>query len=161
MHYEARFIPTPDDIVTGYRMRHRLGDDLLKLCMFAAALVAVVFGVAAYLMAFPVVGILGALLVPVAFIPAAMVWNVRRVARKWPQEEMRFLISDAGVEVHSSVAQTKYTWSVFTKASLDDRGLLLFVHPEVYSFIPARAFTSGYFPRHELKALLSAKLRDA
>lgn len=161
MRYEAKFTPTPDDIVTGYRMRNRQSDDLWKLCAFAAILIAAVFGIAAYLMEFLVIGITGAVLVPVAFIPVALEWNVRRMARKWPLDELRFCFSEDGVEFSSSVVQSKHAWSIFIKASLDERGLLLFTDPMNYSFIPARAFTSGYFPRQELKTLLSAKLKNA
>jgi hypothetical protein len=163
MRYEAKFTPTPDDIVTGYRMRNGQSDDPWKLCAFAAVLIATVFGTAAYLMEFLAIGIVGVVLVPVAFIPAGMEWNIRRMARKWSQEELRFCFSESGVEFSSSTVQSTHAWSLFTKALLDDRGLLLFTDSVSYSFIPARAFTSGsgYFPRQELKSLLSAKLKKA
>lgn len=46
------------------------------------------------------------------------------------------------------------------KASLDERGLFFYTGPMNYSFVPARAFVSGYFPRAELRALLLAKLKN-
>lgn len=160
MCYEAKFTPTADDIVTAYRMKNRQSDDVFKLCVFSAALIALVFGVAAYLMEFLAIGIVGAALIPIAFLPAAVEWNIRRIARKWPEDELRFRFSEEGVEFWCCKMQSKQAWSIFIRASLDDRGLLLFTDPLSYTFIPARAFTSGCFPRQELKAFLSAKLKN-
>ncbi len=159
MRYEAKFTPTPDDMVTGHRMRNGQSDDVWKLSVITAVLILAVFGIAAYLLEFLAIGIMGVVLVPIAFIAIGMEWNVRRMARKWSQEELNFSLSESGVEFRSSAVQAKHVWSLFTRASLDDRGLLL-VWDSGYWFIPARAFASGYFPRQELKTLLLANLKN-
>lgn len=160
MRYEARFTPTVEDDVTAHRMRNRQSD-VFTLCVIAAALFVVIFGVAAYVLDFPELGIMGVILAPGAFMPVGLEWLIRRRSGKIPQEELRFCFSEDGVEFASSVAQSKHAWNNFTEACLDERGLLLFTSEFHYSFIPARAFTVGYFPRQELKSLLAHQLKNS
>jgi hypothetical protein len=47
MRYEAKFTPTVEDVLVGYRMINRQPNDFLKLCAIGGATAFVVFGVAA------------------------------------------------------------------------------------------------------------------
>jgi hypothetical protein len=47
------------------------------------------------------------------------------------------------------------------KASLDDRGVLVFTGEGAWCFIPSRAFSGGHYPREAPKSFLSGKLRNA
>lgn len=159
MRYAAKFTATPEDIVTGYRMRHRHSDDTWKLCLFGAALLLVIFGVAAYLMDDSLIFFVGACTAPAPLFPLLMEWDVRRRAKKTPWHEVQFWFSEEGVEFSSRTLQVKHDWSLIPKASVDERGLLLHTDEINCAFIPSRAFTSGYFPRQELKELLARKLK--
>jgi hypothetical protein len=161
MRYEATFTPTVDDAIAGYRMHNRQRDDVWKLCILGMVGIALVFGVAAVVMDFLLIGIVGVLVGPVAFgSPMLIEWRIRRFAKKQKPEEVRLCLTEDGIEFSSRVVQGKHTWDLITKACLDKRGIILYTGPQNYSFVPARAFVSGYYPRQELKTLLSAKLRN-
>jgi hypothetical protein len=161
MRYEATFTPTVEDVIAGYRMHNRQRDDVWKLCILGMVGIVLVFGIAAVAMDFLLIGIVGVLVGSVAFgSPMLIEWKIRRFANEQQPEEVRLCLSEDGVEFSSRVAQGKHTWDLITKACLDERGIILYTGPQNYSFIPARAFVSGYFPRQELKALLSPKLRN-
>jgi hypothetical protein len=159
MRYEAKFTPTVEDAVTGHRMLNRQPYDYLKLCAFGGITAVVVFGIAAYFLHSLVFGV-GGIFVGggCAGLPWLMEWNFRRIAKKSKPEEQTFYFTEDGFEFSNSVMQSKDTWDKITKASLDGRGMLLYVGSEGYCFfIPARAFVDGYFPLQELKSLLSRK----
>lgn len=160
MRYEAKFTPLAADVLQGYRMHHRQRDDTWKLLLLGAALTAAVFGVAAYVMRFPLFAGLGVIVGASAFAsPLLLELQVRRVAKKILAEEVTYFFTDDGVEFSSRLVQVKHSWDLITKASLDERGILLYTGPMNYAFIPARAFVHGYFPRGELKSLLAQKLK--
>ena len=162
MRHEAVFTPTVDDMLAAYRMHNRQPNDVWKLYLMGGVGVALVFGIAAVLMDFLVIGAVGIVVGAVAFgAPMLLELNIRRFAKKLKPEEVRYFFSEEGVEFQTRLAQVKHTWDLITKASLDERGIILYTGPLSYSFVPARAFVSGYFPRQELKALLSAKLKNA
>lgn len=161
MRHEAVFTPTVDDILVAYRMHNRQPNDVWKLYLMGGVGVAAVFGVAAIVMDFLVIGVVGVVVGTTAFgAPLLLELNIRRFAKKLKPEEVRYAFSEDGVEFSTRLAQVKHTWDLITKASLDDRGILLYTGPLSYSFVPARAFVSGYFPRQELKALLFSKLKN-
>ncbi|HEV2437724.1 MAG TPA: hypothetical protein VG077_17150 [Verrucomicrobiae bacterium] len=159
MRYEAKFIPTEEDVVTGYRMHNRQPDDFLKLCAFGGILAVVIFGVAAYLFHAIIIGVTG-LVVGIGTFGAVWLleWNFRRHLKESKPEELRFYFTDDGVEFSTSSQQWKYRWDELTKSLIDKRGVLLDVSLEsFYVFIPAGAFVGGYYPLQELKSLLSSK----
>ena len=159
MRYEAKFTDTVEDALRGYRMSNRQGDDFLKLCAFGGVTALVVFGIAAYVLHFPVLAVTGVFVGGgVLGVPWLMEWNVRRLAKKTKHEEQTFYFTEDGFEFSNSFMQSKDTWDKITKASLDERGMLLYVSSQNFCFfIPARAFVGGYYPLQELKSLLSSK----
>ena len=159
MRYEAKFTPTEEDALTGYRMFKRQPDDFLKLCAFGGILAVVVFGIASYFLHTFVIGITGIFVGGGTFgIMWLSEWNFRRHIKKSKPEELKFYFTEDGVEFSSSSQQWKYGWNELTKSLIDKRGMLLNVSPEsFFTFIPARAFVGGNFPLQELKSLLSSK----
>ena len=162
MILEARFIPTAEDHVTAYRMHKREGKVARNLYPVAGAALAILFWVIAHFSQRWNMAVAGTILgIITGILPFYVEWRLRRVARKVKAEEVRYRFTDEGIEFWGKFGQAKHTWDLVMKASLDDRGLLLYSGPYSYSFVPARAFSSGYFPREELKAFLRAKLRTA
>jgi YcxB-like protein len=163
MRYEAKFTPTVEDAVTGYRMLNRQGNDFLKLGVFGGITAIVIFGIAACIFHAIPLGISGIFIG--VFIPGVLwliEWNFRRRVKKIKPEEQKFFFTEDGFEFSNSFTQSKETWDKITKASLDERGMLFYIDSQNFSFfIPSRAFVGGYFPLHELKSLLaSKKIRD-
>jgi YcxB-like protein len=159
MRYEAKFTPTVEDAVTGYRMLNRQGDDFLMLCVFGGITAVIVFGIAAYVLHFLALGVTGIFVGGgVVGVPWLMEWNFRRRTKKIKPEEQKFFFTEDGFEFSNSFMQSKETWDKITKASLDERGMLLYVGSQNFCFfIPAHAFVDGYFPLQELKSLLASK----
>lgn len=162
MRYEAVFTPTVDDVLSGYRMHNRVPDYVWKLYLLGGVGLAAAFGIAAVAMDFPAIAVTGVAAGALGCgAPMLNEWNIRRHAKRFKLEEVRYTFTEEGIEFSSDVAQVKHTWDLITKASLDERGIILYTGPLNYSFVPARAFRAGYFPRQELKMLLSAKLKNA
>jgi YcxB-like protein len=159
MRYEAKFTPTVEDVMTGYRMFKRQPDDFLKLCAFGGITALVIFGIAAYVLHFLMLAVTGILTCSsVIGVPWLSEWNARRHLKKSKPEELKFYFTEDGVEFSSSSQQWKYRWDELTKSLVDKRGVLLNVSSEsFYTFVPAGAFVGGYFPLPELKSLLSSK----
>jgi hypothetical protein len=91
-----------------------------------------------------------------------MEFRVRHAAKKSKPEEIKVYFTDEGIEVTSNIAQSKHSWREIKKVTLDERGVLLSINLEDHSgffsfFIPAHAFTGGYFPLKELKLLAKQK----
>ncbi|MBL9206630.1 MAG: YcxB family protein [Opitutaceae bacterium] len=161
MRYEAQFTLTPADMMTGFRMHFRQSDNILKIYLFGAVAVLTLCGVAAYSLQLPIIAIAGAVLTVVVVGTFSLKEiALRRQANRVPAETVSYVFSDVGVEFTSSIAQSKLSWSAFTEARLDERGLVLYTSRMTFSFIPARAFVTGYFPRAEIKALMAAMLKD-
>ena len=158
MRYQAKFTPTEENALTGYRMHERQPNDFLKLCAFGGIVAAVILGVAAYLLHFLVIGVTG-LAVGIAVFGAAWLpeWNFRRHLNKSKPEELTFCFTEDFVEFSTSSGQWKYGWDELKKSLIDERGVLLDVSSEsFFVFVPADAFVGGYYPLHELKAQLSS-----
>jgi hypothetical protein len=158
MRYEAKFTPTVDDAVTGWRMLNRQGDDFLKLGVFGGITAIVIFGIAAFILHAIPLGI-GGIFIGV-FIPGMlwlMEWNFRRRVKKVKPEEQKIFFTDDGFEFSNGLMQSKETWDIITRASLDKRGILFYIGSQNSSFfVPARAFVDG-FPLQEMKSLLLRK----
>jgi hypothetical protein len=162
MRYEAIFTPTADDIVRGFRMRNRQSDDAWKLYVGGGVLLAVIMCIAAYLLNFLQIAWFGVAIAAIAFsAPMLNELSLRRLAKKIDRKEMRYCFTDDGVEFSSDLIQMKHSWDLITKATVDERGILLCAGKINYVFVPARAFISGYFPRQELTSLLALKLKSA
>lgn len=159
MRYEAKYTETVEDVLRGYRMSNRQSDDIVKLSAFGGITALVVFGIGAYVFHALVLGISGIFVGgSIVGVPWLMEWNVRRLAKKSKHEEQTFYFTEDGFEFSNNVMQWKEPWDKITKASLDERGMLLYVGSENFCFfIPARAFVGGYFPLQELKSRLSGK----
>lgn len=158
MRYEAKFTPTVDDVLTGYRMSNRRPNDFLKLCAIGSITAVLIFGVAAFILHFPALGISGIFVGAGVFgFPWFAEWRVRHAAEKSKPEEVKVYFTDEGVEVSNIVIQTKRSWHEIKKAVLDERGVLLYVDSLNFSFfIPAHAFVGGY-PLKELKLFMNEK----
>jgi hypothetical protein len=160
--YEARFIPTGDDAVTAYRMDKGQDDDAWKLFLFGAVLLALVFAVAAYVLKFPALAVFGLAIGSATFgVIKLRERQVRSGAPISEAAEVHCYFSDEGLDVARCGSRSRYPWDKITRASLDGRGILVYTVSGGYSFIPARAFPGGYFPRDELKSFLSSKLKHA
>jgi hypothetical protein len=159
MRYEARFTPTVEDVVVGYRMANRQPNDFLKLCAIGGIVAVVIFDVAACILHFAFLGIIG-LLMGAGFYggPWFAEWRVRHQAGKSKPEEIKVYFMDEGIEVTNNITQHKHSWREIKKVMLDERGVLISIDLEDRSgfisfFIPAHAFVGGYFPLKELKLL--------
>jgi hypothetical protein len=169
MRYEARYTPSVEDFLTGVHMQNQRRDnDNRKLCLYIGIGVAIVFGIAAcilHALALCIAGIFIGIFMPVALpiirwpmeLAIRIEDNIRRRSKKFKQEELKFYLTEDGIEFFNGVAQSNYTWDVFAKSLLDERGVLLFLDSQSYFFIPAAAFIGGHFPLQELKSLLTSK----
>ena len=160
MHFEAKFAPTSEDVITGYRMHSRQSNDVWKAYAIGAALLIVVFAVIAYLMRFFMIGLLGvggAVGGLGGFLLGEI--GVRKQAKQVTGEEVAYALSDEGVEFTSSTTHSRLPWSYFTKVRIDHRGVVLYTKDATYSYLPARAFSSERFPMEELGAFLATKIK--
>lgn len=162
MRYEARFTLTDEDLVTAYRMHKRETAFTRNLYILAGVIAVVLFAVIAHFMQRPQMVVFGLVFGVIAGAsPFLIEWRIRSAGKKMKAEEVRCYFSEEGLEFQNKFGQVKYTWDLVVKASLDERGLLFYTGPMSYSFVPARGFVSGYFPRAELRTLLLAKLKNA
>jgi hypothetical protein len=159
MRYEAKFTPTVEDVLVGYRMVNRWPNDILKLCAFGAVTAVVVFGVAGCVLHAWILGIGGVWIGAGIFgFMWFLEWRVRRAAEKSKPEEVKVCFTEDGIEVSNNIIQNKHSWHEIKKLILDERGVLFSIdskdRSEFFSFfVPAHAFVGGYFPLKELKLL--------
>jgi len=161
LRFEARFTPTAEDAVTAYRMARGQGEDYWRLHAFGGVLFAVVMGVAAFILKFPVLVVLGVLVGPFTF---GVIWirerQVGSTAEGVPSPEALYYFTETALEYRCGSVRATYPWATVKRTSLDDRGVLIYTAGAA-SFIPARAFPDGYFPRGELRSFLSSSLKNA
>jgi len=55
---------------------------------------------------------------------------------------MRFELTAAGVDYRSDSAVSKMTWAAYTEAKIGEAGILLYIQPGQYHWIPASGFAS-------------------
>jgi hypothetical protein len=163
MRYEAKFTPTVEDALAGYRMVNRQPNDLLKLCAIGGILAVVIFSIASYILHTWILAIGG---VWIGIFTFSIVWlmefRIRRAAKKSRPEEIKANFTDEGIEVSDNISQNKCPWGEIKKIILDERGVLISIDLTDHSgfvsfFIPARAFVGGYYPLKELKLLMKQK----
>jgi hypothetical protein len=172
MRYEAKYIPTVEDWLTAIHMHNKKrDDDNRKLCVFIGVGLAIIFNIAAYclhFLALSIFGILFGILMPlmpwlirqVSDLGIRMEDRIRRRSKEAKEEALQYYFTEDGVEFSKDVAQSNYSWNVFTKSLLDERGILLCLGLKDLHFIPSRAFVDGYFPLQELKSLVSRKIKN-
>ena len=95
-----------------------------------------------------------------ALVYLGLEWNLQRILRSAKEEYFQFAFTDDGIEIRSEKAETKMSWDLINKATLDDEGVVLFWPDGSPFFIPARGFANGY-PRAELREFLRSKLRSS
>ena len=163
MRYEAKFTPTIEDVLVGYRMLNRWPNDFLKLCAFGGIVAVVIFGVAGCILHAWILGIGGIFIGAGIFgIPWFKEWRIRQAAKKSKPEEVKVYFMEEGIEVSNNIIQEKHSWHEIKKVVLDERGVLFSIDSKDHSaffsfFIPAHAFVDGYFPLKELKLLTKQK----
>lgn len=156
----AKFVYSPDDAVTAYRMQHSQTSETWKLCALMAGLHVIVFTSFAIALDFWIYSLLGGGLAAGSFLSLIPETRLRRSVEKLPRQEQEIGISERGIEINDNYAQFLQPWSEIKKAHIDERGLLLFFVSEICLFIPARAFIKGYFPRNELKPLITSQIKS-
>ncbi|GAB5559796.1 MAG: hypothetical protein SynsKO_14430 [Synoicihabitans sp.] len=142
-------------------MQNKQTVETWKLCLLAAGLVLVIFGTAALMLDFLAIGIMGSVLAPVGLVMLLPEWNIRRFVRKSPREESVVVFSEDNVEINIDKTRTNLPWSKIQKVHIDDRGVVMLLDSNNAVFVPARAFVKGYFPRQELKRLITSKLKKS
>ena len=159
--FEAAYTPTAGDAVAAYRMERGQSGDYWKLCILGAALLVVIFAVAAWAMKFPALALAG-VCVSSATLGAVRLqeWQLGAAVAKSRPTEVRCYFAEEGLEVFGGGSQVLYRWERVGKASIDDRGVLLSTGGGTKCFIPSRGFAGGHFPREALKSFLSGKLRN-
>jgi hypothetical protein len=94
-------------------------------------------------------------------IPLIIRWSSARTLRTTPsfQGELEYSITEAGVQIRSSVSLAQLAWATFVKATESKDFFLLFHNRNVASFMPKSAFESAA-EQQDFRSLVSSQLGD-
>lgn len=159
MDFRAEVDFTPDDAVAAYRIHSRHSPHAQKVLLAGAILLVGTFGFVAYRMDFLLIAFLGVMLGAILLVAYPLYeWRIRYETRKKKIGRQSVTLSEGGVRIWDAVVDYRHSWEMVTKARLDECGVLIYVGPQQYFFIPARSWVGGY-RQDDLKMLFERVIK--